>query len=266
MLAALAPYLAVPERSTIVSPIAVLKEKLPYLEWVRLTASDPEQVERFFRPLVPPPGVPLPAPRFVLADEFDELCTERGYVGSAGDGTGALYDFVNYGRNYGHGAAICARGTRDVAKNYLQSVRLMVIAQTTDPGATRYLAEWLYDPASPQIDYRRIVKVLPSNPEDGFVFLLWAPRAPRKFQGFIEVRDGRIEPWTPDRLKRKAGLDAEETDETESSDEAAVSTGSGVNGAAGPSGTGPGPSSAPGVLPTSTARTPAPRRPGSPPG
>jgi hypothetical protein len=265
LLAALAPLFAPPEKTQIVSPIPVLKEKLPYLEWVRLTASDPEQVERYFRPLVPAPGAGLPAPRFILADEFDELTTERGYVGSSGDGTGALYDFVNYGRNYGHGAAICARGTRDVAKNYLQSIRLLFIAQTTEPGSTRYLAEWMYDPAQPEVDYKRIVRVLPSNPEDGFVFLVWAPRASRKFQGYIEVRDGRIVPWSPDRLKRQAGPAPEATDEIAGTDEAAGTGGKSVSGAGPLSPTAPGPNSAPTVSSASVSRTLDRRRPGTPP-
>ena len=231
LLAALAPALADPDRERIVSPIGALAEKLPHIVWVQVSASNRDRVEQLFRDWTRTRqcercGKNHKPHLMVLADEFDELCTQQGYVAPA------VYDWVNYSRNQGGGIALCARGTADVTKNVLQNADLVLVGNVTEPNALRYLKDWMHDPVTPDLDYSEVIKSLPP-----YVFVAWEPQKGRKFQAYVTVdlETMQIREWSPEEL----GQEAEPTEAPSSTDTSSATTGSTAGSAGSPSPTSP---------------------------
>ncbi len=247
LLAALAPALANADQERIVSPIGALAEKLPHIQWIPVSASNRDAVEKLFRDWQRIQQCERCRGQhkrqlMVLADEFDELCTQQGYVAPA------VYDWVNYSRNQGGGIALCARGTADVTKNVLQNADLVLVGNVTEPNAVRYLKDWMHDPVAPELDYGEVVKSLPP-----YVFVAWEPQKPRKFQCYVTVdlETMTVREWTPDELTNPTTDETSTESSPSPSDEATATGASTASDAARPSATSTGAATA-----TPATRTP----------
>lgn len=118
---------------------------------------------------------------FVILDESDLYMTGRGY------GSPEIMEYINTGRNYGHGILCIARGSAEVSKNLLGTSNMILWGRVTEPNARDWAHQYMKG-AVPDVDVvlQRIRK---------HEFLVYTPQDDPQYQGFVSVVHGELRTW-----------------------------------------------------------------------
>jgi len=174
------------ERIVAVGPIPVHASRLG-VPWHNLSTTDRDAQETFFRNLLNAAKKPYSEGGHdvqLVLDEADLYFSQAGRT----YGSPALQEIVNTGRNNGISQVLIARGTSDLAKNAISNSNVVFMARTNEPNLLDYAERFMGDTRPERQRMRYVIANLPTH-----VFLVYAPTATPKFQGFAKVVNGVIE-------------------------------------------------------------------------
>lgn len=169
------PNFAPKERLIAVGPVPTLANKLG-VPWHNVSTTDRDEMERFFGPIHK-----SDEHLFVAIDEFDGYCTKHGYKSQA------LYEIVNFDRNFGKGTLAIARGSSDVGTNLIASSDLILWFRTTEQNLLEYIRKALRNFPGGRDEAAETVSTLPK-----YVCLVYQPLSEVQFPGFLKVVNGEL--------------------------------------------------------------------------
>lgn len=180
--AKLAPLLAPSDRQICVGPVPYTAQLLGR-PWHNLPTPDKgpkakEETNQFFRNLNASNEHFL-----VILDETDLYMSSQAYS------IPELREYVNVGRNFGHGIICIARGSSEVSKNLLGTADLTVWGRVSEPNAIDWAKRYMRH-AIPDVE-TVLSELKPHR------FLVFAPQSDPQYQGFLTVIGGRIVTWEP---------------------------------------------------------------------
>lgn len=111
----------------------------------------------------------------LVVDEFDSYISgsARSY------GSPAIFNTINFGRNFGASLLLVAHGTNVIPKNLIENTNCVIMFRTTSVGLLDW-AESYMQPDYPEI--RTLLRELPK-----YWAVLYQPQAEQKFSGVIHL-------------------------------------------------------------------------------
>lgn len=169
------PNFAPKERMRVAGPVPTLANELG-VPWHNISTTDRDEQERYFGALHK-----TDEHLFIAIDEFDGYCTKHGYKSQA------LYELMNFDRNFGKGLLAIARGSSDVSTNLIAGMDLILWFRTTETNLLKYIRNALtLFPGGPK-EAAHTVATLPK-----YVCLMYMPKADNQFPGFLKVVNGEL--------------------------------------------------------------------------
>lgn len=167
------PNFAPKERLIAVGPVPTLANDLE-VPWHNVSTTDKEEMDRFFGAINK-----SDEHMFLAIDEFDGYCTKHGYKSQA------LYEIVNFDRNFGKGTCAIARGSSDVSTNLIASSDLILWFRTTEQNLLKYIRATMRNFPGGPAEAERTVSQLPKH-----VALMYMPTSEVQFPGFLKAVNG----------------------------------------------------------------------------
>lgn len=170
-----APNFAPKERLIAVGPVPTLANTLG-VPWNNLSTVDRDAQQSYFEKIHA-----TDEHLFLAVDEFDGYCTRYGYKSQA------LYEIVNFDRNFGKGVCAIARGSSDVSTNLIADSDLILWFRTREKNLLKYIRETMKFFPGGSAEAERTVAELPKH-----VCLMYMPLSENAFPGFLSVVNGRL--------------------------------------------------------------------------
>ncbi len=169
------PNFAPKERLIAVGPVPTLANKLG-VPWNNISTTDTDEQQRFFEKLHK-----TDEHLFLAIDEFDGYCTRWGYKCQA------LYEIVNFDRNFGKGTCCIARGSSDVSTNMIASSDMILWFRTTEANLLKYIRNAMRRFPGGPAEAEKTVATLPK-----YVALVYMPTSENQYPGFLKVVNGSL--------------------------------------------------------------------------
>ncbi len=169
------PNFAPGERLICAGPVPTLANDLG-VPWNNISTTDKDEMDRFFGKLHK-----TDEHLFLAIDEFDGFCTKHGYKSQA------LYEIVNFDRNFGKGTCAIARGSSDVSTNLIASSDLILWFRTTEQNLLEYIRKTMRNFPGGREEAVTTVSQLPK-----YVALVYMPLSECQFPGFLKVVHGEL--------------------------------------------------------------------------
>ena len=169
------PNFAPKERLVACGPVPALAYSLG-VPWHNVSTTERDEMDKFFGKIEK-----SDEHLFLAIDEFDGYCTKHGYKSQA------LYEIMNFDRNFGKGVCAIARGSSDVSTNAIAMCDLVLWFRTTEQNLLEYIRKALKRfPGGPN-EAERTVATLQKH-----VCLAYMPLSENQFPGFLKVVNGRL--------------------------------------------------------------------------
>ena len=169
------PNFAPKERLIACGPVPTLANTLG-VPWNNVSTTDKDEMERFFGKIHK-----TDEHLFLAIDEFDGYCTKHGYKSQA------LYEIINFDRNFGKGTCAIARGSSDVSTNLIASSNLILWFRTTEQNLLEYIRRTMRNFPGGRDEAVKTVSTLPHH-----VCLMYQPLSDVQFPGFLKVVNGEL--------------------------------------------------------------------------